>query len=65
MGKWKRKWKLVWYYRGYIGILGYMYWGYSGIMEKKMETTILGYIGGYMGGLGFRGLGFRRLGFRV
>ena len=25
-------------------ILG-LYWGYMGIMEKKMETTILGYIG--------------------
>ena len=22
-----------------------VYWGYIGIMEKKMETTILGYIG--------------------
>ena len=28
-------------YRGYIGL----YWGYIGIMEKKMETTIMGYIG--------------------
>ena len=27
-------------YRGYIGL----YWGYIGIMEKKMETTIV-YIG--------------------
>ena len=32
---------------GYIGIIGlYMYilshlWGYGGIMEKKMETTII------------------------
>ena len=22
-----------------------IYWGYIGIMEKKMETTIMGYIG--------------------
>ena len=22
-----------------------VYWGYIGIMEKKMETTIMGYIG--------------------
>ena len=21
------------------------YWGYIGVMEKKMETTIMGYIG--------------------
>ena len=25
-------------------ILGF-YWGYMGLMEKKMETTIMGYIG--------------------
>ena len=26
---------------GYIGILGYIiYWGYIGIMEKQMGTTI-------------------------
>ena len=31
-------------YRVYIGL----YWGYIGIMEKKMETTtILGYMGDY------------------
>ena len=29
-GEWKRKWKLL-----YIGL----YWGYVGIMEKKMATT--------------------------
>ena len=28
----------------YIGIIGF-YWGYIGIMEKKMESTIMGYIG--------------------
>ena len=27
---------------GYIGVVG-LYWGYMGIMDKKMETT-LGYI---------------------
>ena len=39
-------------YRSYTGL----YWGYLGIMEKKMETTIWG--------LGFRvwSLGFRILG---
>ena len=26
-----------------------LYWGYIGIMEKKMETTIMGYIGIYYG----------------
>ena len=31
------KWKLG-LYRGYIGAI---YWGYIGIMEKKMETTIM------------------------
>ena len=36
-----------------IGIMEYIYWGYIGIMENKMETTIMG--------LGFRvwGLGLR------
>ena len=36
-------------------ILG-LYWAYLGIMEKKMETTIIGYIGSYwccVWGLGF------------
>ena len=28
-------------------IIGYKYWGKIGIMEKKMETTIMGYIGLY------------------
>ena len=38
------QWKLLYYNRGYIGL----YWGYIGIMEKKMETTIMGlYIGLY------------------
>ena len=32
-------------YRVYIGL----YWGYIGIMEKKMETTIMGYIGYILG----------------
>ena len=42
-------------FRVYIGF----YWGYIGIMEKKMEATIMG--------LGFRVLGFRvsGLGFGV
>ena len=42
-------------YRGYIGIIGYyilgFYSGYIGIVEKKMETTIV-----YL--VGFRGLGW-------
>ena len=25
---------------GYIGIIFGLYWGYTGIMENKMETTI-------------------------
>ena len=39
-------------YRDYIGILGYIgiikgtYLGFIGIMEKRMETTIMGYING-------------------
>ena len=28
-------------YRGYIGF----YWGYIGIMEKKMEATMMGFRG--------------------
>ena len=28
------------------GIFG-LYWGHIGIMEKKMETTIMGSMGGY------------------
>ena len=35
-------------YWGYIGILLGFYWGsiggYIGIMEKKMETTIMGFL---------------------
>ena len=27
-----------------VKILG-LYWGYMGLMEKKMKTTILGYLG--------------------
>ena len=30
---------------GYIGITGYILGLYRGVMEKKMETTIMGYIG--------------------
>ena len=58
----KIKWKLLYYvgvilgsYRdngkengNYLIMLG-LYWGYSGIKENKMETTIKG--------LGFRGAG--------
>ena len=51
-----------------------VYWGYTEIMEKKMETSIMGCIG--LRGLGFRfmayslglkveGLGFRILRYRV
>ena len=46
---------------GYIGVIFGFYWGYMGIMEKKMETTIMDYIG--FRGLGFRGLGL--LGFGI
>ena len=28
-------------YRDYIGVILGLYWGYIGIMEKKMETTIM------------------------
>ena len=36
------------FYKGYVGI----YWGYIGIMEKKMETIrIIGIIIGYILGL--------------
>ena len=38
---------------GYVEIIR-VFWGYIGIMEKKMETTIR-----VLEGLGFRGLGFR------
>ena len=40
LGNIRKYWDIL----GYIGI----YWdilGYIGIMEKKMETTIMGYIG--------------------
>ena len=30
--------------RGYIGIIAYVYWGSLGIVEKRMETTIMGYM---------------------
>ena len=53
---------------GNIGVILGLYRVYIGIMEKKMETTILqGYIG-LSQGLGFRGvwgLGFRGSKFRV
>ena len=38
-------------YRGYIRVILGLYWGYIGIMENKMETTIKG--------LRCRGLGFK------
>ena len=28
-----------------MGVISGVYWGYMGIMEKKMETIIMGYIG--------------------
>ena len=28
-----------------MGVMWGLYWGYVGIMEKNMETTIMGYIG--------------------
>ena len=30
-----------WPLQGYIGLFRGLYWGYIGIMEKKMETTII------------------------
>ena len=38
---------------GVAGSEGEGAWGYRGIMEKKMETTIL------LGHIGFKGLGFQ------
>ena len=32
-----------------IGVIKGQYWGYTGIMEKNMETIIMGYIGFYIG----------------
>ena len=33
-------------YEGYIGVIFRLYWGSNrGIMEKTMETTIMGFIG--------------------
>ena len=32
-------------YWGYIAVILGLSWGYMGIMEKKMEATIMGYIG--------------------
>ena len=48
-------------YKGYIGVI----WRYIGIMEKKMETPIMGYIG--FRGCSVEGVRFRvyGLGFRV
>ena len=37
---------------GYIGVIFGLCWGYMGIMEKKMETTIIGYTGFRVCGLG-------------
>ena len=52
-----------------IQVIFGLYWGYFGKMEKNMETTIMGYIGFRVWGLGFGGwcLGFTvsGLGFRV
>ena len=31
-------------YWGYMVPISRLYWGHIGIMEKKMEATILGYI---------------------
>ena len=39
MKEWKRKWKLL-----YWDFIGFRVQGLEG-MEKKMETTIMGYIG--------------------
>ena len=65
-------------YRDYIGVILGLYWGYIGIMEKKMETIIMGRLWVYfaacralVGGLGiFRfgvisGLGLEALEFKV
>ena len=30
---------------GFMGDILRLYWGHNGIMEKKMKTTIMGYIG--------------------
>ena len=40
--------------QGAAGVQGHvadpgLYWGYIGIMEKKMETRIMGYIGYILG----------------
>ena len=52
---------------GCIGIILGLYWGYIGIMEKKMETIIMGRLWVYfaacrafVGGLGILGLGLFR-----
>ena len=31
--------------KGFIGVILGLYWGYIGIMENEMETTIMGYMG--------------------
>ena len=31
---------------GTAGVILGLYWGYMGRMKKKMETSIMGYIGG-------------------
>ena len=51
-----------WWFNVPIGVILGVHWRYIGIMEKKMETTILGF------GVrvwGFRVLGFRAWGFAV
>ena len=30
--------------KDYIGVILGLYWGYIGVMDEKMETTIMGYI---------------------
>ena len=35
----------IYIYRGYMGIMGYIQLYNIGIMGKKMETIIIGYIG--------------------
>ena len=37
----ENEWKLLYYKRGYLWIMGYILGLYTGIMENRMETTIL------------------------
>ena len=43
-------------YRDY---LGYIFWGYMGIMEEKMETAIVGYMGYRIWGIGVKDFNLR------